>query len=445
MCLASLKDRLFASSWVGILIVYLIAINGCAGNTDSSETTESEIKTLTYWSAPNPQEYALAKGLVDEWNENHPQVQVKLQALPAGQSSEEVLLSAMVAGTTPDICSNIWPGITSDFIRADGLYPLDTFSDYEEIMSNRVPEEVQRSVVAPDGHSYQIPWKTNPIMIQYNVGMFKEAGIDKFPRTYSEFLSAADKLTKDLNGDGRTDQWMGYRDIRPIWWQRYYDYYTTYITASGGETLFKLGELSIDKEVSNQVFGFFKTIYDEGYFPRSTLQGNSFLYSRIAIEFTGPWNIAYLESNAPASLEYDYAPVPVPDNYEGDVYTYGDHKNIAIFSNTKHPEESWEFVKFLISKEADFKLLSFARQIPVRKDLTTDPKFRDFLEEHPKLAKFAEQAAYTRGVDTVSDFKEILDAVARYYEKSSVYGAIPPEEATIDMIEAIRVIREWNK
>ncbi len=435
-----------ASRSLLLAVLSLLLLTSCEyeGNA-SGDGGEKEVKTITYWSAPNPQEYALAKDLVTEWNQLHPQIQVELQALPAGQSSEEVLLSAMVAGTTPDVCSNIWPGITSDFIRAKGLYPIDKFEDFDEIMTKRLPADVLKSVIAPDGHTYQIPWKTNPIMVQYNVTMFEEAGIHEFPKTYSEFIEAAKKITRDTNGDGRVDQWMGYRDIRPIWWQRYYDYYTSYITASGGKTLFTQGELSIDKEASDEVFQFYQTLYDNGYFPRSTLQGNAFLYDKIAVEYTGPWNIAYLESNAPASLHYDFAPVPVPDSYHGKTYTYGDHKNIAIFSNTKHPKESWEFVKFLITREADYKLLSFARQIPVRKNLTTDPEFSSFLAEHPKMAKFAKQAAYTRGVDGVRDFKEILDAVARYYEISSVYGALTPSEATDEMINAIHVIREWNK
>ncbi|TVQ09326.1 MAG: sugar ABC transporter substrate-binding protein [Balneolaceae bacterium] len=438
-----IRDSL--GGWVLLLLAFITVAGGCGNSSDPSGDSGTGVTTLTYWSAPNPQEYAMAQDLVAEWNRDNPRIQVKLQALPAGQSSEEVLLSAMVAGTTPDICSNIWPGVTNDFIRAKGLYALDRFDDFEEVMAARVPGDIIESVRSADGHIYQIPWKTNPIMVQYNVAMFEDAGIDEFPRTYSEFLEAAAKITKDRSGDGRYDQWMGFRDIRPIWWQRYYDYYTSYITASGGKTFFDKGELAIDRKASDQVFGFYQSLYNNGYFPRSSLQGNAFLYGIIATEFTGPWNIAYLENNAPASLRYDFAPVPVPDDYVGDTYSYGDHKNIVIFSTTRHPEASWEFVKFLTTKEADYRLLSFARQIPVRKNLLTDPEFEEFFRENPMLARFAEQAAYTRGVDSIRDLKEILDAVARYYEKSAVYGAIPPEQATRDMIEAIRVIREWNK
>lgn len=428
------------------LIVSLCLLLGCTnGEKHSIGTSDRNAKILTYWSAPNPQEFELAKIIVGEWNSTHEDIKVKLRALPAGQSSEEVLLSAMVARTTPDVCSNIWPGIINDFIRANGVVRLDLFDDFYEVISERVPEDMIKSVTNSDGGIYQIPWKTNPVMVQYNVKMFKEAGVNSFPKTYSEFIEAAKKITKDVDGDGKTDQWMGYRDIRPIWWQRYYDFYTEYITASGGQTLFKDGKMAIDRKAAVQVLDFFKQLYDNGYFPRSTLQGNAFMFGRIATEFTGPWNIAFLEKNAPETLDYDYAPLPVPDDYSGPIFTYGDHKNIVVFSNTKYPEESWEFVKFLINKEADYKLLTLANQIPVRKNLLSDTTYSVYLSKHPKLARFARQAAYTRGVDGVRDFKEILDAVTRYYEKSSIYGVMSPQKATDEMIEAINVIREWNK
>jgi multiple sugar transport system substrate-binding protein len=206
---------------VFVLLFTVSAFTGCDESSESSSNTWNEdAKVLTYWSAPNPQEFELAKIIVKEWNDNHDDVKIKLQALPAGQSSEEVLLSAMVAGTTPDICSNIWPGITNDFIRANALIALDSFEDFNEVISERVPADVIQSAVAADGSIYQIPWKTNPIMVQYNVKMFKEADVDSFPRTYSAFIEAAAKITKDRDGDGNIDQWMGYRDIRPIWWQR---------------------------------------------------------------------------------------------------------------------------------------------------------------------------------------------------------------------------------
>ena len=425
------------------LIAALGVLQAC-GPSGPSAGSDSDVVHLTYWSAQNPQEQRLAEYLVDRWNSEHPDVQVLVQPLPAGQSSEEVLLAAIVAGTTPDICSNIWPGIMSDFIRAGGVLRLSDFPDFDSLMQSRVPADMMNRFRAPDGGLYQIPWKTNPIMMLYNRGLFRGAGIESPPRTYSEFLAAAEKLTVDRDGDGQLDQWAGYRRPLPIWHERRFDYYAFYIGASGGKTLFEGEDIDIDTSASNKVFSFFRDVYANKYFPLTTFQSSPILSGKIATEYVGPWQIGWLEQNAPPGFEYDFAPLPVPDDHEGLSYTFGDFKNIAVFANTRHPEAAWEFAKYLVSKQADLKLLEFTKQIPVRQDLLADSMFAAFFEENPMVRPFAEQAPRTRGEDGVGSLQEILDAIAQQFEAASVFGVYSPAEGTRRAIERIKLIHEWN-
>ncbi len=427
---------------VGIGVLCLLAI-GCT-QSEQRGADDGDVIRLTYWSSQNAQERDLAASLTDAWNASHPGIQVTVQPLPAGQSSEEVLLAAIVAGTTPDLCSNIWPGIVGSFVRADGIVPLDQFASFDSLVQSRVPPDVLESFRAEDGHVYQIPWKTNPIMMLYNEGLFRDAGVDTPPRTYSAYLDAAEKVSTDLDGDGHFDRWMGYRDVRPIWWQRYFDYYPFYIAASDGQTLFEGGEVALDTAASDAVFDFFQQVYRDHYFPVTTFQGSAFLASKIATEFTGPWNVAFMEENAPADFAYDYAPLPVPDDHTGPSYTYGDYKNIAIFASTKHPEAAWQFAQYLVSKEADLQLLTLTKQIPVRSGLLADSTFAEFFAENPKVRPFAEQALRTRGVDDVASLQEVLDAVAQQFE-AAVYDVRTPREATQRAVERIRVIHEWSQ
>ncbi len=395
------------------MLLFGVLLLGCHRPTPTWNPEAGQIR-LVYWTAPNPDEVALARELVAAWNAAHPNVQVIVQPIPAGQSSEEVLLAAVAAGTTPDVCSNIWPGIVRDFVRASALLPLDRFPGFDSLWESRIPPTVRDLFRSSDGHVYQLPWKANPIMMLYNAGLFQEVGLERPPHTYSEYLEAARRITRDTNGDGVVDRWMGYRDIRPIWWQRYFDYYAFYIAASGGHTLFNAqGELALDTAASNKVFEFFARLYAMGAFPKTSLQsGGPFIRGQLATDFTGPWHLIWLEKNAPPGLRYDIAPIPVPDDYRGPVYTYGDYKNIAIFANTRHPEAAWRFVRYLVSREADRLLLEQTRQIPVRQGLLDDLYFASVFEAYPLLARFAAQAAYTRSVDSVPDLKEILDAFA---------------------------------
>jgi multiple sugar transport system substrate-binding protein len=418
---------------------------GCGDSSDAATDAQDGPIRLLYWTAPNPQERALGEALAAEWNAANPSVQVEVQAIPAGQSSEEVLLAAIVAGTTPDICSNIWPGIVSDFVRAGGLVPLDTLPGWDSLAASRFPEGIVETFRAGDGHVYEIPWKTNPIMLLYNRQLFREAGITSAPETYSDFLAAARALAQDTDGDGQRDRWIAFRDIRPIWWQRYFDFYPFYIGASGGQTLFREGEVAIDTAAATEVFALFQQLYAEGLFPLASLQGSPLLTGRVAAEITGPWQVAWLEENAPPSLDYAFAPLPLPDDFAGEAYTYGDFKNIAIFSDTQHPEAAWRFAQFLVSKEADLRLLEMTKQIPVREGLLSDSAYAGFFESNPHARVFAEQAARTRSVDGVKSFQEMLDAVAQQFEAGSVYGAYPPHEATERAVDRIRLIHDWGR
>jgi multiple sugar transport system substrate-binding protein len=428
-----------------LILCVSVLVTGCSEQRTNDTAADNDVVTLTYWPAPNPQEVQLADSIVRAWNRLHPTIQVKMQPIPVSQSTEEVLLAAIAGRTTPDVCSNIWPGALAEFTRLGGLIDLDRFADFDSAITSRTPRDVVESLRDPTGHFYQMPWKTNPVMMFYNKRLFEQSGVTIAPRTYSEFFSAAKKVTRDTDGDGQTDVWMGERDIRPIWWQRWFDYYSFYIAASGGKTFFVNGEPDLDQRSSSTVLEFFRTCYAENYFPHTYFQGGDpFVLERKATHFAGPYLIATLQSLAPG-LRYGVVPIPVPDGHSGPVYTYGDYKNIAIFSTTKHPQEAWEFVKFMIQAKYDLMLLQIANQIPIRSDLTTNPVFSGYFDRNPMMTEFAQQAVYTRSVDAAPDLKEIFDAISQEYEASAVYGRKSPAEATQDAQKRIRVIVDWNK
>ena len=417
---------------------------GCARDRSSLNPGQSSVE-LTYWPAPNSQEIELADSLVKAWNRIHPEIHVRMQPIPVSQSTEEVLLAAIAGKTTPDVCSNIWPGALHDYTESGGLIPLDAFPDFDSVAASRMPRELLQTFISADKHCYQFPWKTNPVMMFYNIRLFEEAGIHQVPRTYSEFFVAAQKITRDTDGDGEIDVWMGERDIRPIWWQRLFDFYPFYIAASGGKMLFENNHVAFDNDVAAQVLEFFHECYSHRYFPRTFFQGGDpFDLEKKATHFSGPWEVAHLEKFVPG-VKFGVVPLPVPDNHQGPVYTTGDFKNIAIFSNTRHAKEAWEFVKFLVTARHDLMLLEICNQIPVRGDLTTNPLFADYFRRNPVMVTFAEQAPLTRGMDAVPDLKEIFDAISQEYEASAVYGRKAPRDGIHDAAVRAQSIIEWNQ
>jgi multiple sugar transport system substrate-binding protein len=341
-----------------INIICAVALFAFVQLSCGSKDTKSNRKLL-YWSSNNSDEITWAREVVAEWNKEHPYELLQFQPVPEGQSSEEVILAAVVGGTTPDIYSNMWQGDVELYARAGRLVALDTLPGFRDFLYKRCDSSVVKEVTSLDGHIYQIPWKINPIMLIYNKNMFAQAGFSNPPRTYSEFLQAAKKIQGFDPSTGYVDRWIGYTEVVVLWWQRLFDFYPLYLAASGGAPLIKDNKVAFDNKYAVETFSFLKSLFDRNYFPRERLSARQdpFLGGDIATRFTGPWEIIHAERFKPEGFNYSFSPLPVPDDFKGTAYTYGDTKNIVIFNTCKNPRLAWEFLKLMISHNGDLKLL----------------------------------------------------------------------------------------
>ncbi|MBA3442350.1 MAG: extracellular solute-binding protein [Pyrinomonadaceae bacterium] len=422
------------------ITLLLASLSNCTPSPSANTSQAEDRITLTYWSATNPDEVKFANETAAEWNREHPQIQIKIEVVPAGQSSEEVVLAAVASRTTPDIYASVFPGVMQDLLDARGVVQLDGFPDFDAVLNERMPPETSEQYRSPDGHFYQMPWKSNPIMMLYNTGMLREVGITTLPTTYSEFLAAATRVTRDRDGDGRVDQWMATIDYLPIWYKRMYDYYPLYLAASGGETLLQKRRVAFNNEHSIEVFRFLQECFSKGYVPRQTFQGDVFLDAKVAAKFSGPWSISHLERYRPADFEYEYAPMLRPDNASIQPVSYADSKSIVIFTTCRHPREAWEFVKFMTTKRNDLRLLEITSQLPIRASMLEDEVFADYFGRHPQMVRFAEQVLGARSVDSVSELKEIFDIITQEFEASVIFNLKSPEQAVQDAAQRSQTI-----
>jgi multiple sugar transport system substrate-binding protein len=380
---------------------------------------------------------------VGQWNKLHPENPLKFQPVPEGQSSEEVVLAAVVGGTTPDIYSNMWQGDVELYARSGKLIALDKIPGFLQFLYERCDSAVIREITSMDGHIYQVPWKINPIMLIYNKKMFESIGMNNPPSTYGEFMEAAKKIKRFDPRGGYVNRWIGYTEVLVTWWQRFFDFYPLYLAASGGAPLIKDNKVAFNNKYAVETFRFLKTLYDNGYFPRERLSArrDPFLGGDIATRFTGPWEIVHAERFKPEGFDYGFSGLPVPaDSLKGRAYTYGDPKNIVIFNTCRNPALAWEFIKLMINPENDLLMLKTTAQLPRRKDLTQSTGFLEYFSDHPQMMTFARQARYVRGTDNSPVLKEIFDAISQQYEACVVYGKKSPEEAINDAAKAASLI-----
>ncbi len=145
---------------------------------------------MLIWSSNNAQEISYFTEKIDRWNIANPGRAIRSQPIPEGQSSEEIILASVVGGTTPAIYANMWQGNVEMYAQAGVLIRLDTMPGFLETITERCTPEAIKEITSADGHIYQIPWKVNPIMMLYNVKMFQEVGLEKFPGTYPDYIGS---------------------------------------------------------------------------------------------------------------------------------------------------------------------------------------------------------------------------------------------------------------
>ncbi|HEV7593709.1 MAG TPA: sugar ABC transporter substrate-binding protein [Gemmatimonadaceae bacterium] len=379
--------------------------------------------TLTYWPAANPPETRLALRLAAQWNAENPDVQVRVQPLPAGRSSEEVLLAAIVAKATPDISSNVSSALLARLVRAGGVVRLDNRVATAARLNERTNSAMLASLRLPDGGIYAFPWKTNPEMLMYNVDLFRAAGIGP-PRTHTELVNAWHKLARDTDGDGRLDRWAMWSTLKTTWYERFYDFYPLYLASSGGKTIVNNGKIVFENAAAVSALDVLRRGFAEGVLPRSNfaLGRDPFMDGTVAMKIIGPWFVKELDELKVRGLHYNVTPIPAADGTDpANQFAFADLRSIAIFSTTKHPDAAARFVAYLTSPAADRLLIEQASQLPYRRDLASDPRFTVALARWPTLSTYATYVERSRDLDIDPDVVEIFDILSEAYEESAIY------------------------
>jgi multiple sugar transport system substrate-binding protein len=415
--------------------------------TSGLEITESRASatpiTLTYWPAANPVETRLATRLAAQWNAENPGVQVRVQPLPAGRSSEEVLLAAIVAKATPDVSSNVSSALLARLVRAGSVVRLDDRVATAARLQERTNARMLASLRLPNGGIYAFPWKTNPEMLMYNVDLLAAAGVDP-PRTHSELLEAFRRLARDTDGDGRLDRWALWANLKTTWHERFYDFYPLYLASSGGRTLIADRRVIFDNDAAVAAMEVLRRGFSEGGLPRSNFSEgrDPFTDGTVAMKIIGSWFVRELDELKIAGLRYDVVPVPAADGIDpNDRFAFADLRSIAIFATTKHPDAAARFVAYLTSPAADRLLIDEASQLPYRRGLASDPRYTAALARWPTLATYATYVERARDLDLDPDVVEIFDLLSEAYEEAAVYGTRPVREAlTKAAAEAQRIL-----
>lgn len=386
---------------------------------------------IDIWYSNNAAEIAWGKAVVEAWNAEHPDETVTAQEIPAGKSSEEIIVASIAAGNTPCLIYNTAPAAVPLFSLQGGLVALNDFEGGAEYIEERVGEGVEQ-YQSVDGQYYQLPWKNNPVMIFYNKEMFTEAGIDAEEpplSTYDEFLEAARTLVE--SGVAEAAIWPS---PESQFFQPWFDFYPLFAAQTGGTQLVEDRESQFTGEDGIAVAEFWRTLYDEGLAPRESAPGDAFADGQSAMAIVGPWAIAVY-----GDLDWGAVPIPTESGIPADeTYTFSDAKSVGLYTSCENRATAWEFLKFSTSEENDGRLLEETGQMPMRANLTE--VYPDYFEQNPAYEQFAAQSARTVEVPIVPNSIDVWQTFRDAWSGAVIFGEdeiVPSFESAAEEINRL--------
>jgi multiple sugar transport system substrate-binding protein len=364
----------WALSAVAVAAAAALALSGCTGSGGGSSSDQKVTLTFSQWWAPEMPSGAL-QGIVDSFQKKYPNITVKLISAPFA-SLQTQTISQAASGTLPDIVGldGAW---VNPLYKQGALYNLSDAMKAAKYDPSELASQVQFK-----GSTYMIPTVNFVYPLFTNDAILSKAGITTPPSTWSEFTDDAKKISQSENGVkgwvvplGTTNPNGVQNDILSWAW------------ASGGSML-SGGEphLTNNPDVTGAVNLVKDLVTANAVLPganglQETDKVTNFINGRVGMMIDSLAHATTIVKGAP-DLKFTVSAQPAKDGYNGTRGMMYASWGIGMSAKTKHATEAWEFIQYLMGKEANSKLSTLANGFPGNKTASpdfssADPHFKD--------------------------------------------------------------------
>jgi multiple sugar transport system substrate-binding protein len=374
--------------------------------------------------------------LVTEFEQENPDVSVKVQQIP-WSAAHEKLLTSFVGRSTPDIAQlgNTW---IAEFSLLEALEPLDRRVEN----SREVPKSAYFGGIwdtnVMDGVLYGIPWYVDTRLLFYRKDILAQAGYDSIPGTWAGWVEAM-KAVKQVVGPDRfailipVNEWtvpvvLGLQSGSPL------------IKDDGTRGDFRSPEF-------RRSFAFFLDLFNEHLAPPVSNNEIANVYQEFgrgyfSMYVTGPWNVGEFKRRLPADQQDDWAtsPLPGPEGRASGISLAGG-SSLVVFKGSRHKDAAWKLVEFLSRPEQQIRFSRLTGDLPARREAWRDTS----LSLDSRIAAFGDQLDRVVSTPKIPEW-ELIAARLQERAEAAVRGAAPPDSvlASLDRdVDRILAKRRW--
>ena len=266
------------------------------------------------------------------------------------------LLTSIMGGAAPDI-SHANPNIVAQF-RHMGAYADLTDAIPADLKASFLP--TTRYVIETlEGRIDGYPTEGSTWAFFYRKDLFSEAGITHLPRTWEELLTAAEALTKDLDGDGAIDQWgLGF----PLQAENAVNFWAPWMCQAGSPVVrFKDDQWISDLDSPEALQGtqfMVDLVQKYRVMPGTVVDmdweavANGFIFGRFAIIISGAYAVDELKKRAP-ELDGKWGTfLPPAASSGGRIVAKGHPNTFHVMAASRHKEAAIQFLNFFFTRGA---------------------------------------------------------------------------------------------
>ncbi|MFF3211134.1 extracellular solute-binding protein [Streptomyces sp. NPDC002886] len=392
-----------AATALAAISVLATACSGSAANTAADDPKKDV--TLNFWHGWSaPSEIKAIEGNIARFTKAHPNIKVNV----TGNMTDDKINQALRAGgeKAPDVVSSFTTDSVGKFCNTGAFADLNPFLKKSGVEKEKVFPKTLLEYTQFNGNQCTLPLLSDAYGLVYNKTAFDAAGITEPPKTWSQFVAAAQKLTVP-KGDsyqqlGIMPTYHGYETapqrLAAMWSPAYFD-------ASGKSNLAKdpgfAQMLTAQKDLVAKLGGYEKLEKFRTTFGDEWSAEHPFHLGLVAMQIDGEWRAA-MAKEAGVKFEIATAPMPVPDDRiaeYGKGYLAG--TIMGISAGSKKQNAAWELTKYMTTDtEAVVEFANAIHNVPSTlaaldsPKLQVTPEFKTFIDiaKHPKSTTTPAQA-----------------------------------------------------
>ncbi len=408
------------------LVLSLLMLTVCFASCNGNSTNNGDVQVIKVWTnSGSTQE--LMKQLVNEFNETTGKKEgIKVEYEVFLNDYATVLESAAQNDQLPELL--LWPGDQAKINAANKgwVVPITDMPGGDKFLEEYGDTDLLVNKEVINGKTYFVGLGYTVQGLAYNKDLFKKAGlVDENgeptpPKTTSEFIEYAKKLTDKANnvygiGLPLKDQgWSMLQFPSNATFGKFSENGDTKVIDYDKETYtytdnwLKIAEFMKDVKNSGAIFPGAESLDND------TMRAQ-FAAGRIGMFFTSSWDVGVLTDQFPATCEWAVAPVPVYDGFER-------YQNVAtktsgyMFSNNakKAPEKTMKVFEWLMGEDVTVALYEGGYYIPVREGAAEKADTSKFPVQWSQFAELAKDKMPRYAVPSLALEGEKVDDKYKY-------------------------------